>query len=216
MALPKALRRLTPERLKNDPRLRAAALKRGLIPPRPMHSAAESQLLATLAADRQRAVEIGVYEGSSAVVIAKALPVSATFHLVDPYIETALHPGWRGTETATRAVLERATAERGGPELRWHVALSWDAGRDWSGPIDFLFIDGDHSEEGCRRDWDMWHGFVEPGGVVAFHDAREGKPDGWGLPGPTKVVDDVFRPQPPDGWAIEHELDTLVVVRRQA
>lgn len=214
MALPKSLRSLTPERLKNNPRLRAAALKRGLIPPRTMHSPAESQLLATLAADRHTAVEIGVYEGSSAVVIARALPPAATFHLVDPYVETALHPGWRGTESATRAVLERATAERGGPRLEWHVCLSEEAGRTWTEPIDLLFIDGDHTEAGCRLDWDMWHGFVEPGGVVAFHDARDGKPDGWGLPGPTAVVDALFREHPAPGWALEQELDTLVVARR--
>jgi predicted O-methyltransferase YrrM len=37
-------------------------------------------------------------------------------------------------------------------------------------PIDFLFIDGDHSYEGVRQDWEMYHDLVRPGGLVAFHD----------------------------------------------
>lgn len=36
--------------------------------------------------------------------------------------------------------------------------------------LDVLFIDGDHSEEGVRQDFDLWAPLVRPGGVVAFHD----------------------------------------------
>lgn len=37
-------------------------------------------------------------------------------------------------------------------------------------PFDFLFIDGDHSYEGVRRDFEMYSPLVRPGGHVAFHD----------------------------------------------
>lgn len=37
-------------------------------------------------------------------------------------------------------------------------------------PVDFLFIDGDHSLAGATADWDMYSPLVRPGGVVAFHD----------------------------------------------
>lgn len=36
--------------------------------------------------------------------------------------------------------------------------------------IDFLFIDGDHSVEGVRSDWDNYSPFVRSGGIIAFHD----------------------------------------------
>lgn len=36
--------------------------------------------------------------------------------------------------------------------------------------IDFLFIDGDHTYEGAKRDWEMYSSLVKPGGIVAFHD----------------------------------------------
>jgi predicted O-methyltransferase YrrM len=37
-------------------------------------------------------------------------------------------------------------------------------------PIDFLFIDGDHSYEGVKKDWEMYSPLVSPGGLVVFHD----------------------------------------------
>src|SRR5437868_2031659 len=83
MPLPQAVRRLAPDRLRYSVRLRALAVGSGLVPPRSMHSAAESELLAALARGRRMAVEIGVYEGSSAVVLAGALPAGAGLHLND-------------------------------------------------------------------------------------------------------------------------------------
>ncbi len=36
--------------------------------------------------------------------------------------------------------------------------------------IDFLFIDGDHSYEGVKQDFEMYSPLVKQGGVIAFHD----------------------------------------------
>ena len=36
--------------------------------------------------------------------------------------------------------------------------------------IDFLFIDGDHSYAGVKRDWEMYSTLVRKGGIIAFHD----------------------------------------------
>lgn len=37
-------------------------------------------------------------------------------------------------------------------------------------PVDFLFIDGDHTYTGVKRDWEMYAPLVREGGCVAFHD----------------------------------------------
>jgi predicted O-methyltransferase YrrM len=37
-------------------------------------------------------------------------------------------------------------------------------------PIDFLFIDGDHTYEGVKADFRDYASLVRPGGVIAFHD----------------------------------------------
>lgn len=35
---------------------------------------------------------------------------------------------------------------------------------------DLLFIDADHTYEGVKQDYEMYHRFVRPGGVILFHD----------------------------------------------
>lgn len=46
-------------------------------------------------------------------------------------------------------------------------------------PIDFLFIDGDHSAAGVRQDFEMYRPLVRDGGLIAFHDIlpHPGYPD---------------------------------------
>ncbi|HSD76426.1 MAG TPA: class I SAM-dependent methyltransferase [Solirubrobacteraceae bacterium] len=218
MPLPARLRRLTPAALRDDVRLRAVALAAGLIPPRAMHSEGEARLLAELARGRRSVVELGVYEGASAVVLCHALGRGATLHLVDPYTEggTALRPGQRALPAVTRRVVGRA-ARRAGTQLHWHVEYSQRLARRWSEPVDLVFVDGDHSEQGCREDWELWSPSVVAGGLVLFHDARLGHPGGAGHPGPTAVVDSVFRgPGAVDGWELVAERDSLVAVRRAA
>jgi predicted O-methyltransferase YrrM len=44
--------------------------------------------------------------------------------------------------------------------------------------LDFLFIDGDHSYEGVKKDFEMYSPFVKKGGIIAFHDiAPDGLPE---------------------------------------
>ncbi len=40
---------------------------------------------------------------------------------------------------------------------------------------DFLFIDGDHSFEGCMKDITTWFPTLSPGGLIVFHDAFSDK-----------------------------------------
>lgn len=220
MPLPQSIRSAVPNGVRDQPALRAASLALGLIPPRTMHSPAEADVLARLAGPAARVVELGVYEGSSAVVLCRAMAPGSELHLVDPYVDEsgwALPANWSTFPVAARMAVRRA-ARHQGPTTRWHIARSQDVGRRWTdGEVDLVFIDGDHSPEGCREDWDVWHGHVRPGGAVAFHDARLGQPGGTGSPGPTVVVDELFRsPDPPAGWSLADEVEALVVVRRDA
>jgi cephalosporin hydroxylase len=56
------------------------------------------------------------------------------------------------TDSHTPATLDRLRATLGGR------------------PVDFMFIDGDHSYDGVKRDFEMYSPLVRPGGLVAFHD----------------------------------------------
>ncbi len=42
--------------------------------------------------------------------------------------------------------------------------------------VDFLFIDGDHTESGVEQDYRDYAGLVRPGGLIAFHDIAERQP----------------------------------------
>ncbi len=222
MPLPARVRALAPDAVRDHAGVRAAALAAGLIPPRTMHSAAEAEMLRRLAVGAACVIEIGVYEGSSAIALRDVMGPEAELHLIDPFIDETgwtMRTGWHGVPAATRiAVRRHGSGARAGPRIRWHIARSQDVGRDWRGPPpDLVFIDGDHSPHGCREDWDVWHPHVRPGGAVAFHDARLGAPDGSGGAGPTSVVDALFRGTgPPPDWELEAEVDSLVVVRRRS
>jgi len=39
--------------------------------------------------------------------------------------------------------------------------------------LDFLFIDGDHTYEGVKQDYEMYKHLVKPGGWIGFHDIKD-------------------------------------------
>ena len=73
------------------------------------------------------------------------------------------------------------------------------------GGIDFLFIDGDHTYEGVRADFEMYSPLVREGGLIALHDIVQG---------PHETVGDV-----PRFWnelrARETSADEIVADHRQ-
>lgn len=46
--------------------------------------------------------------------------------------------------------------------------------------LDVLFIDGDHTYEGVKRDFEMYSPLVKRGGIIAFHDIVSGPPENVG------------------------------------
>jgi predicted O-methyltransferase YrrM len=209
---------MAPDRVRDAVGVRALGVGLGLIPPRTMHSPEDARVLKAAARGARRAVEIGVYEGSSALALCDALGPGAELHLIDPFGHhpDALPRGWGASEWATRRVVSRRLRRgRGdGPRVRWHIAISGEVASRWSGEVDLVFVDGDHSEAGCELDWTVWHGFVALGGRMVFHDARADRAGGRGLPGPTAVVARHFREAGEPGWVIAAEGDRTVAVRR--
>jgi predicted O-methyltransferase YrrM len=155
-------------------------------------------------------VEIGVAEGGSAAELREAMSPTGTLWLVDPFHLSRI----RGLN-ATKRAAHRVVGNCKNGSVVWIELFSCDAVIGWEQKIDFVFLDGDHSEEGVRQDWDNWHPFVIPGGVVALHDAAV-FPGGWTRQdwGPVKLVDRLFRRQALPQWKIVQEVDSLVVVQR--
>lgn len=90
-----------------------------------------------------------------------------------------------------------------------HVIRIWGdskiVGKRWPLSVDFLFIDGDHSEPGVIGDIQEWMRHVKPGGVVAFHDYGS---NNW--PAVKQTVDRLVAG---DLECIAHE-DTLIAFRK--
>ncbi len=67
-------------------------------------------------------------------------------------------------------------------------AYSGDVAREWTGPIRFLWIDGDHSYEAAQADLRLFRPFLADGALVVMHDVL----GTWA--GPLRVFDeDVLR-----------------------
>jgi predicted O-methyltransferase YrrM len=66
--------------------------------------------------------------------------------------------------------------------------------------LSFLFIDGDHTYEGVKKDFEMYSNLVGEGGVIAFHDI---------IPGPPESVGSV-----PSFWnEIKHQFDYVELLK---
>ena len=163
MALPKAIRRLTPDRLRDDVRLRSIFVGAGLIPPRTMHSEHDAAVLRATAAGRRRVVELGVYEGSSAVVLCEVLDPGADLHLVDPFGHHgwALPAGWGGDPRAPAAASwpgpRAITPGRECTGTSTTAPPSPNGGRATSTSSSSTATT---ARQGVRANWKGWHGFV--------------------------------------------------------
>lgn len=130
-------------------------------------TAPERACLARHAAGRRMLVEIGVMHGASTRLLCEAMAPEGTLVAVDPF-----PPGRLGVSFEW-AVAHREVARAKPRGVVWRRERSEDTAGSWVEPIDFLFIDGDHSWTGIAHDWTAWSRFVEPGGVAALHDSIE-------------------------------------------
>jgi predicted O-methyltransferase YrrM len=132
-----------------------------------------NQLLALIGKMRPKIVlEIGTGMGGSLYLLSKIATANATLISVDLPIRA---PSWK-------IQLYRAFAK---DPQRIHV-LQGDSHTALvlskikkvinEDRVDFLFIDGDHSYEGIRRDFEMYAPLVRDYGVIAFHDIVAGSP----------------------------------------
>ena len=145
----------------------------GRVPASTQLTEGERAALRRHASGRSTIVEIGVMHGASTALLRSVIAADGTVHGIDP------HPRGRLGVSFERLTAKRelSKVDRGAAVLV--RMMSFEAARTWTRPIDFLFIDGDHSWKGIERDWHDWSSKVAPGGLVALHDSRSvpGRPD---------------------------------------
>jgi predicted O-methyltransferase YrrM len=150
-------------------------------------------------------VEVGSHRGRSTAALAlgaKGAPVYA----IEP------HEPFQGMYGSTfgpedrRAFFENMLRVGVVEDVRLVNLSSEVVSRGWTQPIGLLWLDGDHTLEGVRRDFEAWEPFLLPGGVVAFHDALD--PEG----GPAQVIEALLA----DSFEHVTTAERLVALRRSA
>ena len=121
----------------------------------------------------QRVLEIGTYRGGTFYLWCKAAGDSSTLISMDLPGSDSLDAVY----TPDRIRFYRSFSKSNNQKLYFIAADSHQEkaaadvgailGKD---QLDFLFIDGDHSYAGVKRDFELYFPLVRSGGLIAFHD----------------------------------------------
>jgi predicted O-methyltransferase YrrM len=117
----------------------------------------------------RRVLEIGTHIGGTLYLLAWASEADARILSVDVQSYERRRRRLYRSFARSHQVVDVLEADSHLTSTRETVAQFFDAE-----PLDVLFIDGDHSYEGVRRDYELYAPLLRPGGIVAFHDIVNG------------------------------------------
>lgn len=139
-----------------------------------------------LALGAERALEVGSFVGASATSIGAAFRTKGKGKIVcvDTWQNDAMTEGKR--DTWQEFCLNTVNFKDYIIPVRGFSTEVIDEVNKHMSSIDFLFIDGDHSYDGVKSDWESYRSFMRPGAIVVFHDY------GW-AEGVKRVVEDDVR-----------------------
>lgn len=159
-----------------------------------------------------RVLEIGSWKGKSTYCIAHGL-VDSTIFCIDPFNADG------ELQSKSSYELERGDEDlltqfnknvKGFNKIQINPYKGYS--QDFVGKVndvDFLFIDGDHSQEGCKFDFDHFEDIVKPGGYIAFHDYHPKRKE----VGPTYVIEQIVSKNNNYKWM--YRFDSLVVFQKK-
>ncbi len=115
------------------------------------------------------ALEVGSFMGKSSACLAAGLHQNARLACIDTWLNDAMP--YDEKSDVMEEFLHNTSSYQ--DTIETHRGTSAEVAAKWNRPIDLLFIDGDHTYEGCSTDIKSWLPFVRRGGWVAFHDTGE-------------------------------------------
>lgn len=140
-------------------------------------------------------VEIGTYCGKSTVLLgAAAADTGSVLYTIDHHHGSEEHQaGWEyhdatmvDSETGLFDTLPTFRHTLDAMALPDNVvavvARSPVVARGWTTPLQFLFIDGGHTDEAAQRDFTGWAKWVAPGAGLVIHDVFPNPDDGGQAP----------------------------------
>jgi predicted O-methyltransferase YrrM len=123
----------------------------------------------------RRVLEIGTHRGGTLYLLAWASEADARILSVDVQTYEPRRRRLYRSFARSRQVVHVLEADSHLASTRETVTQFFEAEL-----LDVLFIDGDHSYEGVKRDYELYAPLVRPDGIVAFHDIVEGPPENVG------------------------------------
>lgn len=112
-------------------------------------------------------LEIGTARGGTLFIWAHlASRKVVSCDLEDPGIRRPLYEAFPPPASACKVI--HLSGDSHNPEFRKRVESQFGNEK-----VDFLFIDGDHTEKGVEQDYNEYKHLVRPGGLIAFHDIVE-------------------------------------------
>jgi hypothetical protein len=131
-------------------------------------------------------IEIGVLDGGTTREM--ALVARVPIYGIDPLIPDSMDEELIGNGDIIKKNLNFYR------DFHFIKDFSYNTVKNFDKPFDFLWIDGDHSYEACKKDFADWFPLLSAGGFVAFHDSApvvSTPSDHKGYAGPIRVVSEL-------------------------
>ncbi len=181
-----------------------------LIDPTSQTISSELQTLSKYARGRERALEIGSYQGVSAAFIAGALRAEGRVYCVDPWLDTP-----RGSRNPCYLIFERHLHRLGlWDKIAVLRGYSSEIVDQIPNDLDFIFVDGDHSWAGLAADWQIVKSRLGTGGVVCLHDTLIPTSEPWRTLESVRFFDEVITKDP--DFRVVEQVHSMTVLARSA
>ncbi|MCC6615934.1 MAG: class I SAM-dependent methyltransferase [Anaerolineae bacterium] len=151
-------------------------------------------------------IEIGSFRGRSTCALAAGVKAhGGRVYAIDPHPDYVDGGGVGVFSHADAGHLLRNIVSMG---LEDHVRIinlySEQVAQVWRQPVDFVFVDGFHSEGAARHDVIQWGAHLKPGGRMAVHDRL--------MPQVARVIGEALA----DGWVEVAQVDNTVLMEKRA
>lgn len=131
---------------------------------------AERECLGNHAQGRHRLVEIGVWHGVTTRRLRSKMADDGILFAIDPFPLSRFGFSWE------RLIARGEVGRESRGSVHFLEMTSAEAAAGFNNicpdPLDFIFIDGEHSYAGLQTDWTNWAPRLGTGGIIALHDSR--------------------------------------------